>query len=248
MDGATFRFDPALRPVPGALYVVHGDLSLRRNRAGIAMAHVRRYEPAEGQEDDDRAVDLAPTVKVDFVASFEADLEAEPVPREIRISWFRDLLRELQSLGFRLRRVSFDGYQSADAAQIINSWGIETVIVSTDKSPGVWEALREVMYEGRLEAHWRPRVVKELLELMLLPGGKVRTAVEGSKDEADALACAVLGAIEVGGQEVPEGSETRGDPFSVGPGLISRAEWAEMGVTSYEDLGPGPWTGPEEPW
>jgi hypothetical protein len=244
---AQFDFSSGFRPVPGALYAVHADLSLRRSRTGIAMAHVRAYEPRD-EQDDERIADLAPTVKVDFVASFEADLEAQPVPREIRLSWVRDLLRELQRLGFPIARVSFDDYQSADSAQTIASWGIETDIVSTAKTPRVWETLREVTYEGRLEGYWRSRLVKELLELMILPGGKVRAPVDGSKDEADALACAVLGAIELGGQERTQASVPASEMFSVGEGLTSMREWAAWGVRSWQDLGPGRWPGGDMAW
>ncbi len=57
------------------------------------------------------------------------------------------------------------------------------------------------MYDGRLEGYWREEVVTEIQRLSLLRNGRVDHPPGGSKDEADALAGAVAGAIELGGDE-----------------------------------------------
>jgi hypothetical protein len=96
-------------------------------------------------------------------------------------------------------------HNSKDSMQILESHGIETDRFSTDVSEEGWRTLRDVMYEGRLEMPARELVINELLGLSRLPNGKIDHLGDSSKDEADSLAGAVAGALEVGGAEDPDG-------------------------------------------
>jgi len=152
---------------------------------------------------------MRPVVKVDFVTAFESDLtglspSGEPAPREVQIRWYRKLVWELVTRGFNIEMVSFDNFQSADTIQILLSRGIESQKVSTDRTKECWEALRDVMYDGRLEGYWNETLVNELMALTLLTNGKVDHPAGGSKDEADALAASVFCALELGGDEGAE--------------------------------------------
>ncbi len=215
-----YTFAESFYPIRGAVYAMHADMAVTGDRAGIAMAHVAQYSEHEIiGEDEDGAPhpirELRPHVKVDFVAHYSADPSADP-PREIQIRWARQLCFELIRRGFNIRRFTFDLFQSMDSMQILEDKGIETERVSTDLSEDPWRTLRDLAYEGRLVI---PRVVgedpdtpvpmllrDELLSLTKLPNGRVDHPSDGSKDEADALACAVLGAIAAGGAEEPGGA------------------------------------------
>lgn len=216
-----FHFSPDLYPLQGAAYIIHGDMAVSGDRAGVAMAHVRNWKMAEwAGVGGSPVVEPRPIVRVDFVTSFEADLRATP-PREVQIRWFRKLVFELSSRGFYIALASFDNFQSTDTIQILESRGIESKKVSTDRNANAWNTLRDVMYDGRLEGYWRPLVVNELLSLMRLANGKVDHPAGGSKDEADALAGAVMGAVEQGGQEGEEpqrADQETMDWFTVGAG------------------------------
>jgi hypothetical protein len=96
-------------------------------------------------------------------------------------------------------------HNSKDSQQILESHGIETERFSTDVNEEGWRTLRDVMYEGRLEMPNRELVITELLGLSRLPNGKIDHLGDSSKDEADSLAGAVVGALTVGGQEDPAG-------------------------------------------
>jgi hypothetical protein len=50
-------------------------------------------------------------------------------------------------------------------------------------------------------------LVDELLGLTVMPNGKIDHPRMGSKDEADAMACAVFGAVQQGGRENEGGEE-----------------------------------------
>ncbi len=212
----TYNFADDLFPVQGARYALHADLAVNHDRAGVAMAHVARYSEHETMAEDDDGTphpirELRPHVKVDFVITFEANYGVKP-PREIQIRWARQLTYELIRRGFNIARFSSDAFESRDTLQILTARGIECLKVSTDTSEDPWKTLRDLMYEGRVTClrpagndpeklpPFLPR--DELLSLSKISGhAKVDHAADGSKDAADALACAVYGAVALGGRE-----------------------------------------------
>jgi hypothetical protein len=197
-----FRYND-LWPMKGAAYALHGDMSINGDRAGVAMCHIQNYQRAESVtafEED--IIEPRPVVKLDFATAFEADLAAEPEPREVQLRWFRKLVWDLSSRGFYIARVTMDGWQSADSLQILLSRGIEAERVSCDvpQTP-VWNTLKDLMYDGRFVAYQHPLATLELASLMLLPNGKLDHPAGGSKDIADAIAGSATGAVEAGGSE-----------------------------------------------
>lgn len=200
-----FEFAPDFKPIKGAQYCMHGDLAISGDRAGIAMAHVVRKEEFESEvamESGDIATvrEMRPIVKLDFVFTFSAD-KGESPPREIQVRWARQLAYELKTRGFRIKRYTFDGYESRDSMQILEKSGIISKRVSTDRSNEPWRNLMDVMYDGRLIAYKHDLLIDELLGLTVLSNGKVDHPRMGSKDAADAVACAIFGAVEQGGRE-----------------------------------------------
>lgn len=201
-----FHFnEQVLRPMRGARYALHGDLSVVGDRAGVAMSHVRTYKTFQAEYG--RPADRRPIVRNDFVFSFEAQLNAETpdgtrAPREVQIRWYRQLIWELRTRGFRIASVTFDGFQSVDMIQVLKSIGIQAKKVSLDvvQSP-VYSTFKEVISDDRLDAYYRERVINEIKGLTRMPSGKIDHPPGGSKDECDALAGSVYGALEVGGSE-----------------------------------------------
>ena len=213
-DGRAWRpsytFAQRLYPVSGAAYAIHADMAISRDRAGVSMAHVARWDEvaAVGHDRLGREVEVReprPSVRVDFSLAFEADISESP-PREIQIRWFRALILELIRRGFNIRRATMDGFQSSDSLQIIETHGIETDRVSTDLSEEPWRALRDLAYEDRLRGFKDPLLVTELAGLSKLTNGKIDHPGDGSKDLADAVACACTGAVVLGGSEDPSGA------------------------------------------
>lgn len=206
-----YDFGAALKPVRGAIYAMHADLAVTGDRAGVALAHCKRQDEYTVIAHDEKGKEVQiheyrPVVKVDFVISYSADSGTTP-PREIQIRWARDLCFELRRRGFNIRRFTFDGYQSTDSMQILEANGIESDRVSTDLSEDPWRTLRDLFAERRIEMPERIRTHDELLSLSRLQNHKVDHPPSGSKDEADALACSVVGAIDLGGMEDPEGRQ-----------------------------------------
>jgi hypothetical protein len=169
--------------------------------------------------------ETVPLVKNDFTLAFSGDARSLPA-REIQVWWVRDLVSELRRKGFYIQRVTYDGYESLDSRQILEQWGIETDRVSADINAGVYRNLRDMMYEGRLAIPFRKKLREEITQLRKLSNGKVDHPPRGSKDESDALACSVLGAIEIGGSESEEQEQSYLGSISVS-------------ASNYEDFGIG---------
>lgn len=213
-----FTFLDTFKPIAGARYALHADLAIKGDRAGVAMSHVSSWvDRVDDVADADgfvtKAETTAPIIKNDFTVSFSADIGAtnplngESLPREIQIRWVRDLAFELIKRGFYIGSFTFDGFQSADSIQILLMHGIESKRMSTDIDPDIWKTVKDVASDARLSMPFSQLLQNELEALSRVDGKKVDHPPGGSKDEADAFACSIVGAITLGGGEDPDGVE-----------------------------------------
>lgn len=226
-----FKFASDLRPMAGALYAIHGDMAIKGDRAGVAMCHVRSWDRREWPiPGGGLMLEQRPIVKMDFATAFEADARATPAPREVQIRWYRKLIWELRSRGFQIVYVSFDNFQSADSMQILESWGIEAERASTDTSTALYDGLKDVLYDSRLEGYYNELLTTELRTLTKLRNGKIDHVPNGSKDIADALAGAVAGAVKIGGDE--------GETTAYADEEILDIAFNQRGSSQMEDLMP----------
>lgn len=158
---------------------------------GLAMGHVPEMVKIEGE--------LKPYIVIDYLLRLHA-----PAGREIFIGDVRRIIYNLRDeLGFKITRVTMDGFQSTETRQQLERRRIETETVSVDKQTLPYEDLREAIYENRIDfppyfIRLRPDdtemteiLVKELTELVD-NGNKVDHPDNGSKDVADAVAGVVF--------------------------------------------------------
>jgi hypothetical protein len=205
-----YEFRDDFLPIVGAIYAMHADLAINGDRAGIAMSHMVRMEETSKDiysEDGTLATvfDTVPIIKTDFVIAFESDTTASP-PREIQIRWARDLWAELKLRGFNIRQFSFDSYQSASSRQELEALGVKAPLISTDKTEEPWRDLKNLFEAGRISIPKIELLLKEILGLSKMNGGKIDHDSGSSKDLADALACSVVGALSLKGAEDPSGA------------------------------------------
>lgn len=186
VDGKLLPSIVATDRIPRAIHV---DAAISNDRAGLTMSHVSGWV---GRVIDKR-VQKFPIVKTDLMTYWT------PQPNdEINLSDIRALIIELKNRGFNIALVTYDGYQSADSIQILNSHGIEAKNRSVDRDTSAYDTLKDLIYDERLETYYCWLVVQELKELTTIQGGqKVDHPDHGSKDVADSLAGSVQGAIEV---------------------------------------------------
>jgi hypothetical protein len=229
-----FEIAEWFKPVPGALYAMHGDLAVVGDRAGVAMSHVVSWVEKEVTFLNEAnilesRVERLPIVRNDFTIAFSADIGSNP-PREIKIRWARELAFQLIKLGFDVAYFSFDGFQSRDSMQILEDAGIETERVSTDINNNIWRTLKDVASDHRLKMEHNQDLRTELEALVDL-GRKVDHPPAGGKDMADAFGCSIAGAIQLGGEESDGYEEVQAGKsiFNIGinmPGLLQNEEYS----------------------
>ena len=118
--------------------------------------------------------------------------------REVDFSEVRDLIMRVKAKGFRIGKISFDGWQSVDSIQTlkkkfpakeVNGRKEETVeILSIDRNIAPYDTMKGLLMDRRLRLPDFAILRKELRSLELIKGTKVDHPKKGSKDVADALA------------------------------------------------------------
>jgi hypothetical protein len=214
------RSDPRLRAAHVDIgYSEHGD------SLGLAMGHVEEIITTDNDE-------IKPLIVIDFLMRIKA---AEG--NEVMLYEVRSILYHLRDdLGFRLKRVTYDGFESTDTIQLLRKKRFEADKMSVDKSTLPYQDLREAIYERRLEfppyytyknrgdaKRWEP-LIQELIELQDT-GKKIDHPVGGSKDLSDAVAGVVttlmgdrrwrrgVSSLEVHRQKKLEKTGTEGNGF-----------------------------------
>jgi hypothetical protein len=186
-----------VRAIPGVSYFGHIDMALSRCNAGVCLCHRSGFVEREIISHDEiglesREIVRLPKVEVDIWSSFEA-----PPGGEIQLSDVRQLFFDLmEKRGFRIVKVTTDGFESADTRQAFTKKGVESERLSVDRDTEVYDTFKDVLYDGRLKGYKPKFGVEELQNLTIVNGNKIDHQQGGSKDEADALAGAVFNAVE----------------------------------------------------
>lgn len=168
---------------------IHVDLAYsdKGDALGMAMGYVDRMVEVDEES--------KPYIVIDFLLRVRANPGTEIMLSDIRriIYALRDDRR------FRIKKVSYDGFESTDTLQQLRKKRFEADHLSVDKSTLPYEDLREAIYERRIEF---PKYMthknvgdtdviniayKELSELSIQKN-KVDHPPDGSKDVADAMA------------------------------------------------------------
>lgn len=170
--------------------VIHVDLAYsdKGDALGMAMGHIEKL--VEGDDNE-----LKPYIVIDFLFRVRANPGTEIMLSDIRRIIY--MLRDDRK--FRIKKVTYDGFESTDTLQQLRKKRFEAEKVSVDKSLMPYEDLREAIYERRIEF---PKYIthltvgdskilniayKELTELSIIKN-KVDHPPNGSKDVADSMA------------------------------------------------------------
>ena len=170
-------FDGAGALLPGfdgrgkpALHI-HVDLGLKRDACGIAGTY------SDGGK---------------VVAAFYKRILPADMGGEIDFELVRKFITNLRDVhGWRIAKVTFDGWQSVDSRQMLAKSGIPTDELSVDRNTEAYDTLKELLLTDKLDYYEDEHLFGELRRLELIKGKKVDHPPGGSKDVADALAGAV---------------------------------------------------------
>lgn len=226
--------------------VVHIDIaySADGDALGMAMGHVRELKEIDG--------DLQPVIVFDML------LRMRPMPgREIILGDIRKIIYHLRDdLGFNIKKVTLDGFQSTDTIQQLNKRRFGAEYLSVDRSMLPYQDLRDAINEGRIEfprymtymKHGDTKLVDiayQELTRLIDTGKKVDHPPRGSKDVADAMAgvCSLLAGDRQFRRGVQSSSErSRGDlknmPDAYDPTVLQKRRNDSLGRQQIPSFAP----------
>lgn len=164
---------------------IHLDMSISGDMTGIAGIWIKGKKPSK--EKDKQEKDLF------FELAFCVSVKA-PKGRQISFEKNRNFIRWLKEVGFNIREISTDTFQSYDLRQQLESEGFTCSIQSVDKVDSnshiciPYQFLKNVIYEQRIDIFEDNSLIEELVNLERnINNGKVDHPSGGRKDSADAL-------------------------------------------------------------
>ena len=172
----------------------HVDIGLTRDRLGLAIGHAHRW--TENKITDVKEVVKMvrePHIRFDLIASFQGYKD-----NPIQLLAIRKLILDVTTRGFKITKVTLDGYQSTDFIQSMQRMGIDSKILSIDKDQEPFDELIKSIYSQQI--HIYPLYIntpdgkvnlphKEMRQLERLPEeGKYDHPLGGSHDLLQAIA------------------------------------------------------------
>lgn len=178
--------------IPSKPIYIHIDGSLTGDMTGIsavAIMGVRNttmYSSEEGTE--------VPIRELVYKHVFTIGIHC-PAGAEISLSKNRKFIYYLRDLGWNIKGVSFDGFQSADSKQQLLQAGYNASIISLDRTPDGYMYLKASINEKRISILQIPELETELINLeQNNMSGKVDHNVHNTKDLSDSLCGALFNA------------------------------------------------------
>lgn len=189
-DRSALSMDLAALP-----HFAHVDLAINGDAAGIAVVRLDGIEERPTVEYTSEGDEVTTT---EYVPKLTAVLTLQvkaPPGGEIDVRKIRRLMLTLIEWGFYLHTVSYDQYQSAESIQQLQQQNVNAIKLSVDRGLEAYNALKEAIYEDRLDLYPHPPLQRELAQLERdLKRDKVDHPPKGSKDVADGLAGATYNA------------------------------------------------------
>lgn len=172
---------------------IHLDMSVTGDRTGIsAVASVGAREELQYIEGD-----MSPVKELLYAHLFSIGIQC-PAGAEISLEKNRKFIYYLKyGLGWNIKVISADGYQSRDTLQQFSQSGFESKLISLDRTPDGYLYAKSSLNERRISMLDIPELETELINLERNNmTGKIDHPINGSKDIADSLAGALASAAQ----------------------------------------------------
>lgn len=168
---------------------IHLDMSLSGDLTGIAGVWIAGKKVST---DSNQAKDLR------FRLAFSTGIKA-PKGRQISFEKNRNFIRWLRDVGFRIKGITCDTFQSYDLIQQLSAEGFKCDILSVDRvQDGIckpYQYLRSSFYEQRFEMYKSDRLFDECVDIERnIETGKVDHSPNFHKDTLDAVCGATYNA------------------------------------------------------
>lgn len=182
---------------PSAEYVVHIDLGLRRDASGFVLAKAR----PDGGANIEIALRIVSRVRAEELQKKNVPFDLVIGHEQVSIEALRQMVYDLSARGFFVKRVSMDGFQSADSLQQLTAKGYDAVLISVDRDMQAYDTFKDFVNTNRFECCKHEVLLLECSRLELVKGKKVDHPPSGSKDLADAAAGACRSIAEMMGTD-----------------------------------------------
>lgn len=168
-----------IRSVPDAVRAMpqflHIDASLTGDKTGISDVGASGLKETVQYNGANEIVSQEMTYK----HIFSVDIQA-PQGSEISFEKTRQFIYYLKASGFNIKAISLDGFQSADMKQMLMAQGYDASIISLDKTPQGYLALRSAMNDGRIGLIQIDLLETELIQLQRdVQTGKIDHPIDG---------------------------------------------------------------------
>ncbi len=171
---------------------VHVDLSLTRDRCGIAIVKWAGQVNISA-DGDAESVETLPNFIVESAITIQPSGQEELIIANLR-SWLAQLATFYD---FNIARITFDGFQSRESIQTLRRAGIPSSVLSVDRNPEPYDYLKSCFYQDRIVMVDSEILRAELVQLEFnQEKGKIDHPPRGSKDLADAVCGAVYAASQ----------------------------------------------------
>jgi hypothetical protein len=170
---------------------IHVDLAATRDYAGMAMGCIGDVKQVQRFDGDGRPYyDVDYNIFIDFALRIAAAKGSE-----IDFSKIRAFIYYLHGIGFPIRWISYDGWQSRDSQQQMKKAGYEVKELSVDKKAISYNYLRSTIYEVRLDMYEYEPFTDEVTKLQDKTLDKAKPPIDhppkGHKDVSDGV-CGVV--------------------------------------------------------
>lgn len=170
-----FEIDKVPEAVKRMPQFIHIDGSLTGDKTGISSVGVSGLKETQQFNGADEIV----TSEMTYKHIFSVDIQA-PQGSEISFEKTRNFIYYLKASGFNIVGISLDGFQSADMKQMLLAQGYNATIISLDKSPQGYLALRSAMNDGRIGLIQIDLLETELVQLQRdVQSGKIDHPIDG---------------------------------------------------------------------
>jgi len=190
-DTCNFHGQPAVIPPhdivnPKEARYVHLDLALSVDYAAFAMGHCSGFKTVDR---GGGMIDTLPEITMDALLTIKPTGGSQ-----IPIHKLKKLIFVLREMGYPIKWVSLDGFQSADFIQTMRRKNFRSGLLSLDRTPEPYMLTKRLILDGMVKGPKNELLQKELRELVWVSqNSKVDHPPDGSKDLADAATGVIYG-------------------------------------------------------
>jgi hypothetical protein len=214
--------------------VVSLDLATSNDAYGFAMGTIVGLKEIS-RSDPTKSLDKGNVQAVEPLVHIELALGLSKGENfEIPLFKMRKFILDLVAIGFPIKVITADSWQSKDTLQLMKKRGFDCRIQSVDKTKEPYYAFKNAIYEGRAELPDHPILRRELRDLRENKD-KIDHLDNGSKDLADSAAACTFILLEEykAGTFAIYADEIEKMPQDVWDGLVGRSSALEGFAQRY---------------